>query len=60
MVRPAVQSVVRNGINACVFAYGQTGSGKTYTIYGSGEQAKGKISQMSEEEINDFQGFGVA
>jgi len=54
MVKPAVQSVVRNGVNACIFAYGQTGSGKTYTIYGSGEQAKGKISSMNDEEIKEF------
>lgn len=60
MIQPAVQSVVDQGVNACVFAYGQTGSGKTYTMYGSGEKAGKQVSQMTEEEIRDFQGFGMA
>ena len=37
LVQPAVDAVVRKGVNACVFAYGQTGSGKTYTMYGKND-----------------------
>ena len=60
MIQPALRSVVQDGVNACVFAYGQTGSGKTYTIYGSGEKAARSVSLMTDQEIRDFQGFGMA
>jgi len=49
---PLIQSVVCEGINACIFAFGNTGAGKTYSMIGPDKRnEKAGIRSLQEEGI---------